>query len=373
MYYCPNCKKKFRQYRRRCPDCGGPCHRKDNRAILLIVGVGVLFLILVGLIILLCNPGGSNEQSNDGSTSSFLSSITSSTPASSGTQESSAPPASSIPPTSSIPPETSVPPVTTAPPATSGSTSSGIGLYTRAELEAMDTTYNKGGFGAGRGSNHSRPYTPVSEQQKYAQYDAHFIGADTNTAYLTFDCGYEYYATDNNGQKYPVTGKILDVLKEKNVKAVFFITMDYAEMEPALVRRMIDEGHTVGNHSNNHPVMPAQTIDKMEYEVMSLHDYVLENFGYKMNLFRPPTGAYSVQSLAVLQNLGYKTVLWSFQHYDYDTNDQPSLDTAYKTIANNSHHGVIYLLHAISEANAAVLGDVIDNLRTEGYNIELFS
>ena len=133
--------------------------------------------------------------------------------------------------------------------------------------------------------------------------------------------------------------KILDVLKEKGVKAVFFITMDYVKAEPGLVRRMIDEGHAVGNHTNKHPVMPAQTIDRMEYEVMSLHDYVLENFGYKMTLFRPPTGAYSIQSLAVLQNLGYKTLLWSFQHYDYDTANQPSEKTAYNVITQNSHNG----------------------------------
>ena len=356
MYYCPACKKKFKKYRRRCPVCGGPCHRSDNRAILLIVAVGVLFLLLVGLIILLCNSGRSNGQAGGESISSSLSSsITSSVPG------------------SSIPPESSIPPGSSVPSSTPGGSTSGIGLYTHAELEAMDTTYNEGGFGAGRGSNHARPSTPVSEQSKYTQYDAHFIGADTKTAYLTFDCGYEYYATDANGKKYPVTGKILDVLKEKNVKGVFFITMDYAEMEPELVQRMIDEGHVVGNHSTNHPVMPSLSIEEMEYEVMSLHDYVLENFGYKMFLFRPPTGAYSIQSLAVLQNLGYKSVLWSFQHYDYDTNNQPSYDTAYKTITNNSHNGVIYLLHAISEANADVLGDAIEYLRSEGYTIELFS
>lgn len=237
----------------------------------------------------------------------------------------------------------------------------------------MDKTYNTGGFGAGRGQNHSRPSAPVTEQQKYSQYDAYFIAEDTNVVYLTFDCGYEHYATNANGQKYPVTGKILDVLKEKGIKAVFFVTMDYVEMEPVLVQRMIDEGHVIGNHSNNHPVMPSLTIEKMEYEVMSLHDYVLEHFGYKMTLFRPPTGAYSVQSLAVLKNLGYKTVLWSFQHYDYDTNDQPSNTTAYNTITKNAHNGAIFLLHAISEANAAVLGDVIDYLHTEGYTINLFS
>ena len=228
----------------------------------------------------------------------------------------------------------------------------------------MDKTFSESGFGAGRSYYPTRPSIP-----------AHFIAEDTDTVYLTFDCGYEYYATDKStGKQYPVTGKILDVLKEKNVKAVFFITMDYAVKEPDLVQRMINEGHTVGNHTNKHPVMPAQTIDRMEYEVMSLHNYVLDNFGYKMTLFRPPTGAYSIQSLAVLQNLGYKSVLWSFQYFDYDTTSQPSKQAAFDRITGSAHNGAIFLLHAISEANASAWGDVIDHLRTEkGYTIALFS
>lgn len=370
MYYCPNCKKKFRQYRRRCPICNGPCYHNDNRAILLIVTVGVLFLLLVGLIILLCTAGGSENGTSGVASSSF--GLSSSVPESSGTQESSAtPPSSSIPAFSSTP-ASSVPPVSSVPPS-SGPLVSGIGMYTRAELEAMDKTYNTNGYGAGRAPNHARPSSPVSEQKKYEQYDALFIGPDDSNVYLTFDCGYEYYATDENGKEYPVTGKILDVLKKKNAKAVFFITMDYVNMSPDLVQRMIDEGHVVGNHTVYHPVMPSKSIDRMEREVMNLHNHVLDKYGYKMTLFRPPTGAYSIQSLAVVQNLGYKSVLWSFQHYDYDTEKQPSEQTAYDTITKNSHNGCIYLLHAISEANAAVLGDVIDNLRTEGYTIGLLT
>ena len=367
MYYCPNCKKKFRQYLRRCPICGGPCQHKDNRAIALIVTVGVLFLLLVGLIILLGSTGSVDTETSGSS------SLLPSAPGSSGTESSSIPSSSSVPPESSTPPESSVPP-TSVPTSSTSPIVSGLGIYTRAELEAMDKTYNEGGFGAGRAPNHARPSTPVAEQKKYEQYGGLFIGPDDKNVYLTFDCGYEYYATDANGQKYPVTGKILDVLKEKNVKAVFFITEDYVRLAPALVQRMVDEGHIVGNHTVNHPVMPAQSIDRMEKEIMDLHNIVLDKYGYKMTLFRPPTGAYSVQSLAVAQNLGYKSVLWSFQHFDYDTEKQPSEKTAFDTITNNAHNGCIFLLHAISEANAAVLGDVIDNLRNEqNYTIGLLS
>ena len=351
MYYCPNCRKKFRQYRRRCPICGGPCRRNDNRAIALIVAVGVLFLLLIGLLILMFSIGSVDTETTG--SSSLLSSV----PGSSGTEGSSIPSSSNVPPTS-------VPTPSTSP------SVSGLGIYTRAELEAMDKTYSEAGFGAGRAPNHGRPSTPVAEQKKHEQYGGLFIAPDDKNVYLTFDCGYEHYATDENGKQYPVTGKILDVLKEKNVKAVFFITEDYVRLAPELVQRMVDEGHVVGNHTVNHPVMPAQSIDRMEKEIMDLHNIVLDKYGYKMTLFRPPTGAYSVQSLAVAQNLGYKSVLWSFQHFDYDTEKQPSEKTAFDTITNNAHNGCIFLLHAISEANAAVLGDVIDNLRNEqGYTI----
>lgn len=364
MYYCPECKKKFRQYRRRCPVCNGPCYRSDNQTILLIVAIGGLFLLLVGLIILLFASGSTGNTPDDSEASSSVnSSVISSVPDPSDTQNTTAPTDTTAPPTSTPP--------TTVPPTTSPNVS-GIGMYTREELEAMDTTYNTSGFGAGRASNHARPSYPVSEQKKYEQYGGLFIGPDDSNVYLTFDCGYEYYAKDEHGNEYPVTGLILDVLKEKNAKAVFFVTMDYVKMSPNLVQRMIDEGHIVGNHTVYHPVMPSKSIDRMEREVMDLHNYVLENYDYTMTLFRPPTGAYSIQSLAVVQNLGYKSVLWSFQHYDYDPANQPSLDTAFKVITENSHNGCIYLLHAVSEANAKVLGDVIDNLRNEqNYNIGL--
>lgn len=244
------------------------------------------------------------------------------------------------------------------------------GLYTRQELESLST--ESYGYGPGRTSGGKRAPYAESDQLKYGQYGANFIAPDNGNIYLTFDCGYEYTATDENGSKYRVTEKILNVLKEKNVKAVFFVTMDYVTSEPDLVQRMIDEGHAVGNHSNNHPVMPDCTIDKMIYEVTSLHEYVLEHFGYEMHLFRPPTGQFSIQSLAVVQNLGYKNVHWSFAYADYYTDNQMDVSEALALVTNSHHSGAIYLLHAVSTTNAALLGDAIDFFIAEGYNIALF-
>ncbi|MBE6959137.1 MAG: polysaccharide deacetylase [Ruminococcaceae bacterium] len=234
-------------------------------------------------------------------------------------------------------------------------------LYTRQELEAMENVSK--GYGPGKATNGNRAPYAESNQKVYGQYGGNFIAPDNGCIYLTFDCGYEYQN---------LTADILDTLKEKNVKAVFFITMDYVKRNPEYVQRMINEGHVVGNHSNKHPEMPSCSIDRMVEEVMTLHNYVLEHFGYEMTLFRPPTGAFSTRSLAVVQSLGYKNVHWSFAYKDWETANQPKHDEALKLITDSHHSGAIYLLHAVSSTNAAVLGDAIDFFRAQGYSLELF-
>lgn len=256
--------------------------------------------------------------------------------------------------------------VTTAPPENTVGTA-----YTRAELEALESKSKT--YGPGTASGGKRPAYADDLQKKYGQYGANFIAPESNTIYLTFDCGYEYSYQDESGKTVRVTEWILDTLKEKNVKAVFFVTMPYCKSQPDLVQRMIDEGHAVGNHSNNHPSSMANlTIDEMIYEVMSLHDYVKEHFDYEMHLFRPPTGAFSTQSLAVVHSLGYKTVHWSFAHNDWSPDNQPDVTKAYNTITGRHHGGAIYLLHAVSVTNATVLGDAIDFFHDQGYELELF-
>ena len=197
-----------------------------------------------------------------------------------------------------------------------------------------------------------------------AQYDAFFMGsADQKVLYLTFECGYE------NGN----TADILDILKEKNVKAVFFVTGHYCKTNPELVQRMIDEGHIVGNHSMNHPNFTTITPEEMYEEVKELHDYVQENFDYTMFLFRYPEGVFSEQSLAVLQDAGYQTSFWSYAYNDWDQNNQPDPDTAYQKVTGALHPGAIYLLHAVSETNSEILGDFIDEARSQGYEVSVYN
>ena len=216
------------------------------------------------------------------------------------------------------------------------------------------------GWGPGGDRNELGQYMCCfSYNKKYRPYDAYFMVEDSNYIYLTMDEGYE------NGY----TPAILDTLKEKNVKIVFFVTSQFVKSNPELVQRMIDEGHTVGNHSTTHPSkgMPSLTIDAQKNDIMGLHNLIKDTYGYEMSLFRNPAGIFSEQSLAVTKSLGYKSVFWSFAYYDYDPADQPEPTAALNKMMDKLHPGAIYLLHAVSATNTQVLGDFIDQARQAGY------
>ena len=257
-------------------------------------------------------------------------------------------------------------PPATLPAATEAPEKSASPLYTRQQLEQLDNTLILYGPGTAKNGDPA-PYAPAA-QEKYGKYAGRFLESAEGVIYLTFDCGYEYFS---DGQ--PLTGLILDTLKEKDVKAVFFVTMSYARDNPALVRRIIDEGHILGNHSAGHHSMPSLSIDAMEKEIMDLHHYIEQNFSCKMHLVRPPSGKFSIRSLAVTQNLGYETVHWSFAYGDWDTAAQPDPREALDKILSCHHDGAIYLLHAVSATNTQILGDVIDGLRDMGYSLELLN
>ncbi len=208
----------------------------------------------------------------------------------------------------------------------------------------------------------NRPQDAVTAQEKYGDLGAQFIDlSGDKVIYLTFDEGYE------NGY----TAQILDVLKEKGVSATFFVTGDYAKSEGELVQRMIDEGHVVGNHTWKHYSMPEKSSDVCIDEITTLHDYVKENFNYEMTVFRPPMGEFSEQTLALTQEQGYTTMLWSFAYKDWDANSQIDSAASLAKLEERLHCGAIYLLHAVSSVNADILGEFIDYAQSEGYTFVL--
>lgn len=214
-------------------------------------------------------------------------------------------------------------------------------------------------YGWGLKKNKNAPPEVPSETVKILEnYGAIYIDTAPHTLYLTFDEGYE------NGY----TAQILDVLKENNVPAAFFVTGPYLKKEEALIKRMVEEGHTVGNHTVNHPSMPeVQSTEELKKEMMDLSETFEKMTGEKMKFFRPPMGEYSERTLALTQDLGYTTVFWSFAYKDWDTKAQKGTDYAYEQIMNGVHDGAVLLLHAVSKDNADVLDRVIKDLKSQGY------
>ena len=125
----------------------------------------------------------------------------------------------------------------------------------------------------------------------------------------------------------------------------------------------------LGNHGMTHAALPELSDDEIETEIMSLHAYVLEHFGYEMQYFRPPCGEYDERSLALVEHLGYQTVFWSAAYVDWKTDDQPEPSAALTALTDMAHGGAVYLLHSVSSTNAQILGDLIDGLRAQGYQL----
>lgn len=229
-----------------------------------------------------------------------------------------------------------------------------------ADINSLDRTSR--GYGQGvETDDNNRPVGADMFNDEMSEYGCYAMLDEDKAIHLTFDQGYE------NGY----TAPILDTLKEKNVKAVFFLTGDYAERNEELVKRMIDEGHIIGNHGMKHASLPSLSVDDAEKEIMSLHEFVKEKYGYEMKYFRPPCGEYSEQSMAVCCGLGYKTLLWSFAYPDWDVNNQPDPTAAFEKVTNAAHGGGIFLLHSVSATNAEILPRVIDDLRAKGFELTL--
>ena len=212
-------------------------------------------------------------------------------------------------------------------------------------------------------NDQNQPLSCIEFQEKYKDMSVHFIGPEEKTIWLTFDEGYENGYTEN----------ILNTLKEKNCPAVFFITGQYARENETLIKRMIAEGHAVGNHSWAHPAggMPPLSTEEQTEDLMKLHQYMIEQYNYEMTLFRYPAGIFSDRSLALIHNMGYHTLFWSFAYADWDPSRQTDPSAAYEKLCARLHPGAIYLLHAVSSTNAEILGNFIDYARSEGYRFSL--
>lgn len=224
--------------------------------------------------------------------------------------------------------------------------------------EEVSSVANQISWGIGKDrTEDNQPLDCVKANEEFKDYNTVFVGDVEKEIYLTFDNGYE------NGN----TEKILDILKERNVHAVFFVTAHYAANQVDLIKRMIDEGHIIGNHSYSHKSFASMSKESVQEDVLKLHSLMIEKYNYVMDLVRPPEGEFSVESLKATSELGYQCVMWSFAYYDYNEKEQMSDDKALEKMKAGVHPGAIILLHSVSDTNVNVLDDFIDYVYNEGY------
>lgn len=227
--------------------------------------------------------------------------------------------------------------------------------------ESAELSNKKIGWGIKRNDNHEQPDLGASNRSLIEKYNGIAMGnSEDKKVYLTFDEGYEA----------GYTSQILDILKENDIKATFFITAHYVNTQPDLVKRMIDEGHIIGNHTVNHYSMPDLTDEKIKKEIQDLHTAIYNKFGYEMKYLRPPMGEYSERTLNTIQSLGYTTVMWSFAYDDWDENKQGREDYAKQKILGNVHNGAVILLHGNSKDNTNVLDVCIKEIKNMGYEFK---
>ena len=222
------------------------------------------------------------------------------------------------------------------------------------------TVIETGNWGLSFQTEGQPPAAPASPEE-LAKYGGIYLGdTEKKTIYLTFDAGYE------NG----CTTQILDVLKKHNVSAAFFLVGNYLERNPDLVRRMAEEGHTVGNHTMHHPDMSKiSDFDSFSKELTDLEELYTQVTGEQMpKLYRPPQGIYSQENLEMTQKMGYTTVFWSLAYADWDNNNQPDPDAAIQKLTSRIHPGAVVLLHSTSKTNAEILDELLTKWEGMGYS-----
>lgn len=220
-------------------------------------------------------------------------------------------------------------------------------------------------WGLGFGKEGEKP-TGNETIEKLKEYNAYYVGeGEEKYIYLTFDCGYE------NGN----TEKILDALKKHGVKATFFVVGHFLETAPDIVRRMEEEGHTIGNHTYHHLDMSKiSNKEAFEKEIYDVENKYKEITGKEISkYYRPPQGKYHTKNLMMAKEMGYETFFWSLAYVDWYQDKQPTKEEAYKKLLGRIHPGAIVLLHSTSSTNADILDELLTKWEEMGYEIKPLS
>ena len=231
-------------------------------------------------------------------------------------------------------------------------------VFVQISAESVET----GAWGLSFRQDNTAPIGPASSEELQRFHAAYLGNTQEKVIYLTFDAGYE------NG----CTEKILDVLKKQDVPAAFFLVGNYIEKNADLVRRMVAEGHIVGNHTMHHPDMSKlDTKESFSKELTDLEALYRSITGKEMpKYYRPPKGVYSKENLRYAKELGYHTGFWSLAYVDWNNDSQPTAETAFSKLIPRIHNGAVVLLHSTSATNAEIMDELLTRWKEMGYRFE---
>lgn len=219
-------------------------------------------------------------------------------------------------------------------------------------------------FGLGKVVNNSRPSICSNFEKLLNEHNGYYIGNDQKEVYLSFDCGYEAGYTDG----------ILESLRETNTKAIFFITGHYLTSATDMVKKMVNDGHIVANHSYYHKDYSKINEEEMKYDLEKLENEYEELIGSKMpRYFRPPSGKINERALKYLSENGYTTMMWSLAYVDWYKDISKGKDYSYNNVMKKMHNGAIILMHTVNPDNTNALTDIINTLKEQGYTFKGFN
>lgn len=224
------------------------------------------------------------------------------------------------------------------------------------------TTSAEGNWGLSFQEEGQPPVANTSAEE-LKKFDAYYAGnKEEKVIYLTFDAGFE------NGN----TPALLDALKKHNVPATFFVVGTFIASNPDLIKRMVDEGHTVGNHTYHHPDMSKlSTKEAFQKELQDVEAEYQKITGQDMpKYYRPPQGKYSETNLQMAKDMGYQTFFWSLAYVDWYENDQPTKEAAFEKLLGRIHPGAIVLLHSTSKTNGEILDELLTKWEEMGYTFK---
>ena len=231
----------------------------------------------------------------------------------------------------------------------------GLAVVATLVLTAVITDKVTGGA-ISRTSEDSTVFTSASSLFREKELPIYCVKTDKKQIALTFDG-----AWGNED-----TATLLSILERQGVTATFFFTGGWISNFPEDVKTILEKGHEVGNHSENHKQMSKLSKEQCKEEIQIVHDKVKNLTGLEMTVFRPPFGDYNDTVIAAAGELGYHVIQWDVDSLDWK---DYGCDSIIHTVTNHKHlgNGSIILMHNGAKYTKDALEKMIVCLKEQGY------